>query len=219
MSNLFRYPLSEKRNKNPGGTTMKNNNMRIRKIWLSSADEEFEKKYRFALISDKGYRIVMNGERTTRHDVYDFWRGNHRLSASEQRWYQYAFVIEGSFTEDGKITAAIYKKDYKIDGEMSHHKSWPSYMKQIDVTGPRMRVATLILDHEKEASIEVLVDTEVMELEWLCDECTACMEEYGSSSLVEFYRKVLSEIRWNYYCDFYDQEDCIPYREYLNERK
>lgn len=194
------------------------NTMNTRKIWLSSADEEFEKKYRFALISDKGYRIVMNGERTTRHDIYDFYRSNHRLSATEQRWYEYTFVVEGSFNDEGKITGVIYKKEYIIDAERSQHKSWPSYMKDKYIEGPRTRVATLVLDHEKtEASIEVLVDTE--DMEWLCDECTACMEEYGSSSLVELYRKVLTEIRWNYYCDFYDQVECIPYREYLNERK
>jgi hypothetical protein len=194
---------------------MKNNN--IRKIWLSSADEEFNQLYRFALINENGYRVVMNGENTTRHDVYDFWRGNHRLAASEQRWYEYAFVIEGSFSDD-KITAVIYKKNYKIDGERSHHRSWPSYMKQIDTEGPRTRVATLVLDPEKtEASIEVLVDNEdIKDIKCLCDECTAYMEQYGSSTLVEFYRKVLAEIRWNYY---YDQEEGISYREYLNERK
>lgn len=195
---------------------MKNNNMRMRKIWLSSADEEFEKTYRFALINNMGYRIVMYGEKTTRHDVYDFWRKNHRMTAFEQRWYDYSFVIEGSFSDD-TTSAVIYKKNYKIDGERSQHKSWPSYMKQKDVAGPRTRVATIVLDHEKtETSIEVPVDAEI---KYLCEECTACIKNYRASTLVEFYRKVLAEIQMNYFYDYFDQEADISFREYLNERK
>ena len=156
-------------------------NNTIRKIWLSSgsADEEFN-DYVHALIYHEGYRIIINGENSTRHDVYYVRRGNHRLKVSNQLWYSYTIVIEGSFG-CGATTATIYKRNF--ESEMTRTGSFGGYSKISDIMGPRTIVATMVLD-QHQPEINILVDGR--ETRRLCDECTAYMYDYSAISFREW---------------------------------
>ena len=200
-----------------------------RKIWRSSGEDEFRQIYKELLVTDRGYRYVVNQEEM--YYDYDYKTDriieNHRytLDVGNREWMEYTFVIEATFNDESKIIGVIYRT---IHSSTVYHHRYSGYSKYEYLDEPRTRVATLVLGHgDRDASITYEIDVSHDPIaERLAFHCNEWMQDFkGVVNVVNLYRDVLSEIRWDYKYDIdnYPADEYpemhIPYREYLDNRK